>query len=713
MILFPLALIFLGASAAFYFYIYRERLLPTVVNWRARVVTLAGDGAPGLRDAPLANARFADPYGIAVDRAGNVYIADAGDNNCIRKITPEGVISILAGGAEGFADGTGAAASFNSPSSLAIDIAGNLYVADTGNHAVRRVTPAGVVTTLAGDGQVGDSDGPARAARFNGPIGVAVDPLGNTYVADSYNDRIRLITADGRVETIAGQNRPGYADGPGASALFDTPCALAVSAIGELYVADTGNNRVRFINRERQVSTLLIGTPNGDGETIVDGPLGLALTHDNFLYVTEGVGRARVLQITPANQTFVIAGVGRGYADGAGTAEARFNRPAGIAVDRRGALYATDAANYLIRKIVPAGAQGNESAAASDTQVAPAARPLVPLLNRETLAVDSLPWPVDPQNNWHEVTGTMGEVRGSYDGESRDHFHSGIDVQGAFGAAVRSVRDEKVAHPLPNWGLGGINEGTSVGVMTYIHQRVGRDARDLPLRDERFVFSFDEAGKITRLRVRRGARFRVGDQLGTINRMYHVHLNLGPWGAEINPFTLPLVELSDARRPVIERDGVQLFDAATNERLTAKRNGRLLLKRGEIKIVVDAYDQVDDNLARRRLGLYQLGYQLLNSDGTPAPGFAEPRITMRFERLPVEDEAVKIAYADASGITVYGSAATRFLYDITNVVRDGHARRDVWRTADLAPGNYLLRVVVADYAGNTAEVNRDLAVVIE
>jgi hypothetical protein len=132
-----------------------------------------------------------------------------------------------------------------------------------------------------------------------------------------------------------------------------------------------------------------------------------------------------------------------------------------------------------------------------------------------------------------------------------------------------------------------------------------------------------------------------------------------------------------------------------------------------VSIVVDAYDQVDRNLPRRRLGLYRLGYQLLRPDGTPAPGFDEPRINVEFERLPPRRDAVRIAYADASGITVYGSAATRFLYVATNLVRDGRAEQGFWRTSELPPGDYVLRIFAADYAGNIATERRDLPVTIE
>jgi hypothetical protein len=128
---------------------------------------------------------------------------------------------------------------------------------------------------------------------------------------------------------------------------------------------------------------------------------------------------------------------------------------------------------------------------------------------------------------------------------------------------------------------------------------------------------------------------------------------------------------------------------------------------------VDALDQVDGNAARRRLGLYRLGYQLLRADGQPAPGFEQTRVQHMYDRLPPQREAVKLAYADASGITVYGSSETRFFYELTNTVRHGLARPGFWDTTQLPAGDYTLRVFAADFAGNEATENRDLAVRIE
>jgi hypothetical protein len=718
----------------------------TPAGWRAHVSTLAGDGAPGFADGAARASRFADPFGVAVGTDGTVYVTDAGESNRIRKVTPEGAATTLAGSREGFADGSGANASFNTPSALALDASGNLYVADTGNNRVRKVTPEGLVTTLAGEGGAGFVDGPASQAQFNAPVGVAVDKEGNVYVADTYNDRVRLITKEGVVRTLAGAGSPAYADGAGASALFDTPCGVAVSDAGEVYVADTGNDRLRKITKDGQVTTLNLFNPptnaqpandnaktnaNADANTNdnanaanvsaavpfeLSNPAGLALTRDGFLYVTE-LDRGRVVQVAPDGTARVIAGLGSGFNDGDGLNDARFNQPSGVALAPDGSLVVADGANYLVRRVGPS--QQNEGAKASpsnesQTTSAEARAPSTEVLPRIPVEEfgSSFPWPLDPQGQWHEVAATMGEVRGAYGtDDSRDHLHSGVDVFGVYGQTVRAVREEKVTSPLANWGFGGLNEGVRAGLMTYIHLRVGRDEHDTMLRNTPFVAVRDEAGKVVRVRVRRGTRLRVGDALGTINRMYHVHMNLGPPGAEVNPLTLPFAGFTDKTPPVIERDGVRLFDESGAE-LKSKRGGRLLLS-GKVRIVVDAYDQVDGNQPRRRLGLYKLGYQLLTPDGTPAHGFESPRMNIEFNRLPPAPDAPKIAYADESGITVYGSKQTRFLYELTNTVRDGRASRGAWDTSELPEGDYTLRIIAADLAGNEADANRDVLITIE
>ena len=285
------------AFASIFFYRWlTEKPKPTVVGWQAIVSTVAGDGALGFKDGKGTNARFADLFGVAVDSTGNLFVAEAGDNNRIRKITPEGDVTTFVGGTEGLKDGQGINASFSTPSAMAIDAANNLYVADTGNNAIRKITPMGMVETIAGDGSAGYRDGPAHSAQFNGPIGVAVDKQGNVYVADTYNDRIRQITADGQVKTLAGGSTPGYQDGPASAALFDTPCGVAVGLNGDIFIADTGNSIIRKLTKDAQVSTFVGASAVGGGSPLMRAPIGLASTFDGFLYVTD---RFSVFQVSP------------------------------------------------------------------------------------------------------------------------------------------------------------------------------------------------------------------------------------------------------------------------------------------------------------------------------------------------------------------------------------------------------------------------------
>ncbi|HKP84194.1 MAG TPA: hypothetical protein VJT69_19405 [Pyrinomonadaceae bacterium] len=655
-------LLLLGGSAAFLVYRFTRKPLPTPVGWKAHVTTVVGDGSPLV---------LSDPFGVAVAADGSIYFSDAGDYNRIQKIAPDGNVTTVAGGArEGFGDGAGSQALFNTPSAIAIAPDGNLIIADTGNNRIRRMTPNGQVSTVAGDGTGG---------QFNGPIGVAVDASGNIYVADSYNDRIRLITPDGQVSTIAGKGIPGYADGDRNTALFDTPSGIIVANDNSIIVADTGNDRLRRISPDGNVTTLPV--------TDLSSPIGLAITHDNFLYVTE-LDQSRVVQIAPDGATHVIA--------------SSFNQPTGIAIapgdDGPPKLYVADSGNYLVRKLDPAPPSG--AAASIDPR---------PNLTNETLRQQSLLWPVDPQQSPHEVVATMGEVRGSFDSDdSRHHLHSGLDVFGPYGEVVRAVRSEKVTTPLSNWGFDSLNEGFRAGVVSYIHIHVGRDKDGKMFDDPRFVPVNDAEGKLARVRLRRGTRFQPGDVVGTINKMYHVHLNVGPPRGEINPLSLSPIGFADSIPPVIEKDGIQLFDSS-GARLTAKQDQRLLVN-GQVRIVVDAFDRNNMSPDRRRLGLYKLGYQVLNADGTPAPGFNEPRINILFNRLPADREATKVAYASESGITVYGSKITRFLYEVTNTVKDGQVAPGIWDTSQLPKGDYVLRIIAADYSGNEVTEGRDVLI---
>jgi len=668
----------------------------TTLFWPARATLLAGDGRDGVRDGAASASRFSDPYGVAIGPRGTIYVADGGNANRIRTIGPDGTVSTLAGGAEGFKDGPGAAAAFHTPSAIALGHDGNLYVADTGNHAIRRIDPTGAVTTLAGDGTPGYLDGIGRAARFNGPVGIAVDNAGIVYVADTYNDRIRRIAPDGTVTTLAGNGKPGMLDGALPDAGFDTPSALAVSRDGTLYVADTGNHAVRRIKPDGVVDTVAMPL-EGERRPALRRPVGLAVTRDGYLYIAASSG-GRILQMTPEGEFRPLQDADRPpAADGFGPdGTLQLHGPRGIAVQRDGSLVVADASAHRLQRVAP-----------------PRAGEAAPTLARPALMARSapMPWPVGPQDMVHEVVGVMGEVRGAYGGDSRDHFHAGLDVRADVGAKVLAVFDAKVTDPYANWAFGNLGEGMTVGSLSYIHMRVGRDPQGRAL-DPRFQILRDAKGKAERVRVPRGTRFAVGDALGTINALSHVHLDYYQGGTVVNPLTLPFVGFTDTVKPTINR--IAVYDAA-GKRIAPKKGQPVLLSRtlGEVQVVVNAYDQVNGNLARRKLGLYKLGYQLLRADGTLLPGFEQPVITQVYDRLPRNPEAVKAVYAPTSGITVYGSASTQFDYALNNRMRDGEIETGSWRIGALEPGNYLLRIHAADFAGQVAEDGRDLAIVIE
>lgn len=325
----------------------------------------AGGNADGIGTA----ARFNRPTGVATDSAGNVYVADT-SNHTIRKITPAGGVSTFAGvaGASGSADGNGATARFAYPQGVATDSAGNLYVADQGNNTIRKITPLGAVSTFAGSpGSSGSSDGARDSARFNFPIGMATDALGNVFVADSGNITVRKITPAGAVTTLAGTapglrgGGGGSVDGTGAAAYFGRPTGVATDSSGNVYVADQGASTIRKITAAGVVTTLAgVAGMRGSG----DGSAATARFHDPIGVATDSVGNLyvgdtfnnTVRKITPAGAVSTLAGTAGqiGNTDATGAA-ARFNAPIGVATDATGQVYVTDTANNSVRRITPAG----------------------------------------------------------------------------------------------------------------------------------------------------------------------------------------------------------------------------------------------------------------------------------------------------------------------------------------------------------------------
>lgn len=322
------------------------------VNANAQDVTTLAGSTQGFADGAGNTAQFFGPSGIAVDSDGNIYVGDD-DNHRIRKITPEGVVSTFAGsGVPGFADGTGTEAQFYNPHGVAVDGAGNVYVADPDNNRIRKITPTGVVTTLAGSGVYGFADGSGSIAQFRDPLGVAVDADGNVFVADTYNNRIRKITPAGVVTTLAGSTE-GYADGTGTAAKFFRPFGLSIDSTGTVFVADTGNNLIRKITAAGEVTTLAGSTQGfaeGAGtEAQFNNPCDVYIDAAGTVFVGD-LWNNRIREITPEGVVSTFAGSTQGYIDGE-VDMAQFNWPWGLAVDADGTMFVADRRNNRIRKI--------------------------------------------------------------------------------------------------------------------------------------------------------------------------------------------------------------------------------------------------------------------------------------------------------------------------------------------------------------------------
>ena len=627
------------------------------------------------------NGQIGEPFGIAI-KDGLTYVSD-GEGGKIWQITSDGTSTVFASGLE-------------TPSAIAFNKNGDMLVADSGANAVKRIDKTGTISLVAGvEGKAGFADGDLVAALFNAPIGIAIGEDGKIFVADTYNDRIRVIE-DGKVTTLAGGDT-GFADGVGISAKFDTPCGIAIWN-GKLLVADSNNRRIRVVESDGITWTL---AGNGTSELVNGSPLSaafvqptaIALDAANSIYVTDGNAIRRIggnfftIVTTISDET-------RGIRDG-NLSRSRFNRPSGIAFDKVGNLLVADSENRLLRKI---------TADNTGPQITPdeiAARRDNP---GEFRNIEAARWPYDPPTAKRDIAGTLGEVRGEIkDGSDDVWFHNGLDVAGAYGETARFVRSEKVLKTTAAENFGTLRELIRMPMMGYIHIRLGRDSNGNLFDDPRFQFQTDPVGKIVNVRVPRGAKFAAGDRIGTLNSMNHVHLIAGRTGSEMNALdALILPGISDKRAPVIEK--VTPTDKNWNEIETVAANSRIKL-RDPIRIIVKAYDQVDGNSERRRLGVYKVSYQMFRGD---APMSINPAAEIKFDRMPPKD-AVKFVYAPKSHSSATGE--TIFNYIATNSVEGENYKEGFLDPSQFENGVYILRVSVADYFGNTATKDISIEVI--
>jgi len=327
-------------------------------NRSAKVTTLAGSGTMNFADGKGTDAAFSNLMGLAIDSADNIYVADS-RNNRIRKVSSDGTVITIAGsGKDGSEDGKGTSASFFFPVAVATGTNGNVYVADTHNSLIRKIGPDGTVTTLVGRNQPVKKDLSDSLQKLDNPYGIAVGKDGTVYFTDWAKDLVCKISPDGKLSEVAGDGAPGAEDGIGHAASFYLPEGIAVDDHNNLYVADCYNNTIRKIDANGVVTTLAgkafkrnQGSKNGKGAMAsFNHPCGIAVDQKGNVYVAD-VGNNKIRKITADGVVSTFAGTGqRGLANG-DVKSASFNRPFGVAVDRAGNVYIADYQNNLVRKI--------------------------------------------------------------------------------------------------------------------------------------------------------------------------------------------------------------------------------------------------------------------------------------------------------------------------------------------------------------------------
>lgn len=312
-------------------------------KYTAIVTTLAGS-INGYADGTGSAAKFGQSNGLCNDESGNVYMVDY-FNSKVRKVTTGGVVTTVAGGDLGYADGTGSTALFSGPLGIVYAGNNNFYIADTYNHLIRKMSAGGVVSTIAGTPvSAGFADGNGTAAKFYNPAAICVDANGNLYVADALNHKIRKVTSNGNVTTLAGSSQ-GYQDGEGTNAKFNQPSGICVDAQGNVYVSEFNNHKIRKITPSGIVSTLAGSSPGtADGLGVAAqfyGPAGICIDKQGNIWVADSMND-RIRKVTPNGEVTTIIG--------AVTNE--FARPSGVSIDSDGVLYVMDTYAYRIRKII-------------------------------------------------------------------------------------------------------------------------------------------------------------------------------------------------------------------------------------------------------------------------------------------------------------------------------------------------------------------------
>ena len=453
------------------------------------ITTVAGNGPQGFAGdgGPAASASLNYPYGVAVDASGNLFIVDF-NNYRIRKVTASGTITTVAGnGTPGYSDYTGpATAVSSSPHGVAVDASGNLFIAD-GYFRIRKVSASGIMTTFAGGGNepvgFGGDGGPAISAELALPWGVALDASGILFITDSGNYRIRKVSASGIITTVAGNGVLGFSGdgGPATAASFSTLAGVAVDASGNLFIADTGNSRIRKVSASGIITTVAgNGTFNfsGDGGPAISaslyGPDGVAVDTSGNLFIAD-TGNSRIRKVSASGIITTVAGGGTGgLGDGGPASSASLYEPAGVAVDASGNLFIADTLNNRIREVSAATPSGSPvaiplPAAVTDVDVNPNTNQVYVGGNIGNV-VQNMVW-VD--GNTNSIVKSLGPGQGEHVNPATNEIYA-ADLYGghilvysgsdgsllnsitAVGCPVEAVVDNQLNHI---WGVGQCGGG--------------------------------------------------------------------------------------------------------------------------------------------------------------------------------------------------------------------------------------------------------------